>query len=69
MKKAVSLDEQTVANPYMPSWGKASAYAMLIDIYIKKGDFEKAKQVLNEAQRHYPSDYMIGQYAEKLKDA
>lgn len=69
LKKAVSLDEQTVANPYMPSWGKASAFAMLIDFYIKKEDYEKAKQVLNEAQRQYPSDYMIGQYAEKLKDA
>lgn len=67
LKRAVSLKEQTTGNPYMPSWGKASAFAMLIDFYIKNGDMDSAKHVLGDAQRQYPSDYMIGQYAEKLK--
>lgn len=66
--KAVSLDEQTIPNTYMPSWGKVEAYSLLIDFYYNKEDYKKAKEILSQALAFYPTNYMINQYVEKLKD-
>jgi len=66
--KAISLNEQTIANPYMPSWGKSNAYALLLDYYVGKEDFVNAKKYLTSALELYPDDYMLNQYVEVLKD-
>lgn len=66
--KAVSLNEQTIPNTYMPSWGKAEAYSLLIDFYYNKEDYKRAKEILSQALACYPTDYMINQYIAKLKD-
>jgi tetratricopeptide (TPR) repeat protein len=66
--KAISLEEQTIPNPSMPSWGKSNAYHMLIGYYINKDDYSKAKDYLNTALSLYPDNYMINQYVEVLKD-
>lgn len=66
--KAVSLNEQTIPNTYMPSWGKAEAYSLLIDFYYNKENYKKAKEILSQALVSYPTNYMINQYVEKLKD-
>jgi tetratricopeptide (TPR) repeat protein len=66
--KAISLEEQTIPNPYMPSWGKSEAYQLLISYYINNKDYSKAKDYLNTALSLYPDDYMINQYVEVLKD-
>ena len=66
--KAVSLNEQTIPNTYMPSWGKAEAYSLLINYYYNKEDYKKAKEILLQALTSYPTNYMINQYVEKLKN-
>ncbi len=65
---AISLKDQTTNAPYMPSWGKSEAYALLIEFYVGKENYSKAKEYLNEALTLYPDDYMINQYVEKLRD-
>ena len=66
--KAISLNEQSIANHFMPSWGKSDAYHLLIGYYIDKEDYSKAKDYLNLALSLYPDNYMINQYVEMLKD-
>ena len=66
--KAISLDEQSIANPYLPDWGKSETYAMLIGYYAGKKDYSTAKEYLKKAQALFPDDYMISRYAESLHD-
>ncbi|NVO08834.1 MAG: tetratricopeptide repeat protein [Bacteroidales bacterium] len=65
-KKAIQLNSQSVKNPYLPSWGKNSAYELLIRSYINKGQFSEAKKYFQEAIALFPNDYMINQLASKL---
>jgi len=66
--KAISLNEQSIPNNYMPSWGKEESYTLLIDFYIKKEDYKRAKEILEKAKLLYPDNYMINQYVEKLEN-
>lgn len=66
--KAISLPEQKIKNPVMPSWGKRDSYSLLISFYIDNRDLKKAKKIFIEAKELYPDDYMINQYAEKFKN-
>ena len=66
LKKAISLPEQSISNPYLPSWGKEEAYEMLIKFYIKKERWEEAKNIFQQANKLYPSNYQINQLATKL---
>jgi tetratricopeptide (TPR) repeat protein len=66
--KAISLDEQATANPYLPSWGKSEAYVMLIGYYISKNDYSSAKEHLKKAQELFPDNYMLIRYEETLQD-
>jgi pentatricopeptide repeat protein len=64
--KATKLKDQSVANPYLPSWGKNSAYEMLIRFYIKHKQFAEAKKYYQEAITLFPDDYMINRLAKDL---
>jgi hypothetical protein len=66
LKKAISLKDQTVSNPYLPSWGKNSAYELLIRFYIKKQNLNEAKKYYKEAIAAFPDDYMINKLASEL---
>ncbi len=57
--KAITLPGQKIKNSYMPSWGKAKSYEMLIKWYIRKENREKAKHYYNEAVKLYPNNYSI----------
>lgn len=65
--KAIALNEQAVPNPYLPKWGKSDAYGLLIAFYMDKNDKENAKKYIDKGLALFPDDYMINQYAEKLK--
>ncbi len=65
---AISLSEQKISNPYLPSWGKEEAYAMLIQLYINDENFESAKKYFNQGMEKYPNSYSISRYATKLID-
>ncbi len=64
--KAISLEEQEIENPVLPSWGKSQAYEMLIRYYIKNDQTEKARSYFKEAIEAYPDDYMLKQLAGEL---
>jgi hypothetical protein len=64
--KAVSLDEQTIPNPYLPGWGKSDAYALLIAHYINSENHARAREYVDAALALYPDNYTINQYAEML---
>jgi hypothetical protein len=66
LKKAVSLKEQSVQNPYLPSWGKNSAYDMLIRLYISRKQFAEAKKYYNDATGLFPDDYIIKKLGSEL---
>jgi hypothetical protein len=64
--KATRLNDQSVTNPYLPSWGKNSAYEMLIRFYIKHKQYAEAKKYYKEAIGLFPDDYMIIKLAKEL---
>jgi tetratricopeptide (TPR) repeat protein len=66
-KKAISLPDQKVKNPYLPSWGKSTAYTFLIDLLIEKKDNEQARKYLEEATALYPKDHQLAARAKELK--
>ncbi|MEO0337835.1 MAG: hypothetical protein AAF242_01345, partial [Bacteroidota bacterium] len=68
LKKAIALPAQKVANPYLPSWGKNTAYELLIRFYIREEKMEDAKAMYKQAIVDFPEDYQINQLAQKLID-
>lgn len=64
--KALSLEDQSNPNPYLPSWGRDLAYEILLQVYIKQEKWEKAKSLYLTAHEMYPESYMINQLASKL---
>jgi tetratricopeptide (TPR) repeat protein len=64
--KAIQLNDQSVSNPYLPSWGKNTAYEMLIRLTINRKQFTEAKKYYNEAIALFPDDYMINKLAGEL---
>lgn len=66
LTQAIESPLQTIDSNYFPSWGKDSAYELLIKFYIRKGDTEKAKGIFKKAIQEYPDNYMINQLAKKL---
>ena len=64
--KAIKLNDQSVSNPYLPTWGKNNAYEMLIRLYINHKQFTEAKKYYQEAIALYPDDYMINKLAGEL---
>lgn len=65
--KAISLPNQKIANPFLPSWGKENAYELLIRWYIRKEKWDLAQKYYNEGLKKYPSNFMIQELASKLK--
>jgi tetratricopeptide (TPR) repeat protein len=64
--KAIGLNDQSVVNPYLPTWGKNGAYEMLIRLYINHKQFAEAKKYYQEAITKFPDDYMINKLAKEL---
>jgi len=66
LKQAIKLPEQEQPNSYLPSWGVEESYELLIKYYIKKEEWDNAKQYFSEAQEKYPDNYRIKEMAPKL---
>lgn len=64
--KAIKLNDQSVSNSYLPSWGKDSAYELLIRLYINHKQFIEAKRYYKEAIALFPDNYMINKLANEL---
>jgi tetratricopeptide (TPR) repeat protein len=66
LTKAIRLNDQSIANPYLPNWGKNSAYELLIRLYIKQKQYSEAKKYYQEAISLFPDDYMINKLSKEL---
>ncbi|MEO0899962.1 MAG: hypothetical protein AAFY71_26345 [Bacteroidota bacterium] len=66
LSKAIDLPEQAVSNPYLPSWGKQEAYEMIVKFFIKKEQWEEAKQYFQQGVEAYPENYQLNKLASKL---
>lgn len=66
LDKAISLPNQSIVNPTMPSWGKNEAYHILVSYYIKQKNSTKAKQIYKEAITKYPYDYRLLSLSKEL---
>ena len=66
LSKAIELPAQKIENPYLPSWGKNTAYEMLIRFYIRENRMEDAKAMYKRAVSEYPDDYQINSLAKEL---
>jgi tetratricopeptide (TPR) repeat protein len=66
LTKAIRLNDQSIANPYLPTWGKNSAYELLIRLYIRQKQFSEAKKYYQEAISLFPDDYMINKLGKDL---
>ncbi|QMU65288.1 MAG: hypothetical protein GKR88_13945 [Flavobacteriaceae bacterium] len=66
-KKAISLPNQKIKNPYLPSWGKDDAYEYLIRFYIREERWKEAVQYFQEGIKLYPNSYNIKALANRLK--
>jgi len=64
--KATSLPAQAAPNPYLPSWGKEESYEMLVKFYMKKENWEKAKETFQKGMEEFPESYTLQQLASKL---
>jgi pentatricopeptide repeat protein len=64
--KAIELPAQQVDNPYLPSWGKNTAYEILIRYYMEEDRMEEAKKMYKQAISIFPNDYQIQQLAGDL---
>lgn len=64
--KAIRLPAQNLPHPWLPSWGKAEAYDMLIRLYLGKGNTTEARKYYESLKTAYPESYLISQYAEKF---
>jgi hypothetical protein len=64
LNKAIELPEQAVNNSFLPSWGKAGAYELLVRHYSDAADQATAKRYLEEGLAQYPNDYLLTAMAE-----
>lgn len=64
--KAISLPDKKVQDTSSPSWGKDSAYEMLIKFYIKQKKTDLAKKYFADAQKLYPKNYAINDLAKQI---
>lgn len=64
--KAIKLNDQSVSSSYLPSWGKDSAYELLIRLCLNRKQFSEAKRYFKEANALFPDNYMINKLASEL---
>lgn len=66
--QALDLPDQSVNNPYQPSWGREDAYFYLIIHFYNRGDCNKAKDLLTQALERYPQDSRLLDLAAQMKE-
>ncbi|MEO0734256.1 MAG: hypothetical protein AAFZ52_15580 [Bacteroidota bacterium] len=59
LRKATALPANAINSPYLPTWGKAEAYELLVKYYQETGRGTQAKNVLDEGLALYPDDHQL----------
>ncbi len=66
LTKAISVPDRKTQDSTAPTWGKDSAYEMLIKFYIKQKKGDLAKKHFADAQKLYPKSYAINDLAKQM---
>ena len=61
LNKATTLPANVIDSPYLPTWGKAEAYELLVRYYAARGEVDIARKTLNEGLALYPDDHQLSQ--------
>jgi len=67
LTRAISLAPNKLGNPYLPGWGKAEAYELLVRHYHKNDQIEEAKKFLKEGLDLFPDNYLLNSLVAKGK--
>ena len=65
--KAVRKQPESVANPYLPTWGQEDAYVLLITYYVNNGKKDKAKELYRQAVERFPEEKDIRQMSKVIE--
>lgn len=66
LTKAIALEEKNMNNPYLPTWGKEKAYALLVSFYTDNKRVAEARKVLEAGLKLYPQDYKLREHEKSL---
>lgn len=67
LTKATTLPANAIDSPYLPTWGKAEAYELLVRYYSAKGEVETARKTLDEGLALYPDDHQLSELVSASK--
>lgn len=59
LSRATNLPANSIDSPYLPSWGKAEAYELLVRYYTAEGQLDVAEATLEEGLALYPDDHQL----------
>ncbi|TXF87116.1 hypothetical protein FUA23_18665 [Neolewinella aurantiaca] len=59
LSRATNLPANSIDSPYLPSWGKAEAYELLVRHYTAEGQLDVAEATLEEGLALYPDDHQL----------
>jgi len=59
LSRATNLPANSINSPYLPSWGKAEAYELLVRHYTAEGQLDVAEATLREGLALYPDDHQL----------
>ncbi|TXF87119.1 hypothetical protein FUA23_18680 [Neolewinella aurantiaca] len=67
LTRAISLPANKLGNPYLPGWGKAEAYELLVRHYRNTSREDEAEILLSEGLELFPDNYLLNSLAAKGK--
>lgn len=65
--RAIELPANKTGNTALPGWGKAEAYELLVNFYLKNKRFGEAGTTLEAALELYPDNYQLSVLVPKVK--
>lgn len=69
LKQAITLPANKSGKDSLPSWGKAEAYELMVQFYLREQKAPEAKIVLDEALELFPDNYQLSVLVPKVKEA
>lgn len=64
--RVLTLPEQSVRNPLAPSWGKENAYELLVRLYLRQNQPDRARTYYQKAKQLYPDSSTLKALAKQF---
>jgi len=65
--RAIELPANKSGDATLPGWGKAEAYELLTQFYLKNKSFDSAEATLNAGLEQFPDNYQLSVLVPKVK--